>query len=142
MKRAIKAIIPGGASTPMLTPDKLDVPMAFETLQAAGSALGTGAIIVMDETTDMVEVTRRIASFFVHESCGSCVPCRVGGHRMLECLEHLAGDRAKRGDLSQLEQLADGISGMTFCPMGTGMCEPVISSLRLFRSEYEARITA
>jgi NADH-quinone oxidoreductase subunit F len=140
MGRPIKAVIPGGASTPLLTPDKLDVPMAFETLQAAGSALGTGAIIVMDETTDMVEVTRRITSFFVHESCGGCVPCRVGGRRMLERLEDLATGEGKPGDLAELTKLADGITGITFCPMGTGMCEPVVSSLRLFRPEFEARI--
>ena len=139
MGRAIKAVIPGGASTPILTPDRLDVPMAFETLQAAGSALGTGAVIVMDEMTDMVEVTRRITSFFVHESCGGCVPCRVGGRRLLERLEHLAGGAGQVSDLDQLEALSNGITGATFCPMGTGMCEPVSSGLRLFRSEFVAR---
>jgi NADH-quinone oxidoreductase subunit F len=138
--RKIKAIIPGGASTPMLTAAQLDVPMAFETLQAAGSALGTGAIIVMDETTDMVEVTRRITSFFVHESCGECVPCRVGGFRMLDGLDRLAAGQAGPNALEELVRLSRSISGLTFCPMGTGMCEPVASALRLFRSEFEARL--
>lgn len=138
--RRIKAVIPGGASTPMLTADKLDVPMAFETLAAAGSALGTGAIIVMDETTDMVEVTRRITSFFVHESCGGCVPCRIGGKRMLERLERLAAHAGRPADLAELEQLTHGISGLTFCPMGTGMCEPITSSLQFFRDEFERRV--
>jgi NADH-quinone oxidoreductase subunit F len=139
MNRAIKAVIPGGASTPMLLPDKLDVPMAFETLAAAGSALGTGAIIVMDETTDMVEVTRRITSFYVHESCGECSPCRIGGLRILEALERLSTNEGRRDDLAKLESLAQGIAGLTFCPMGTGMCDPVISALRSFRPEFEAR---
>jgi NADH-quinone oxidoreductase subunit F len=139
--RHVKAVIPGGASTPLLTPDKLDVPMAFETLAAAGSALGTGAVIVMDETTDMVEVARRITSFFVHESCGECVPCRVGGRRLLETLETIAAGRGNAGDMEKLEHLAQGISGVTFCPMGTGMCEPIMSGLKLFGSEFAGRIT-
>ena len=142
MGRAIKAVVPGGASTPLLTADKLDVPMAFETLQAAGSALGTGAVIVMDETTDMVEVTRRTTSFFVHESCGNCVPCRVGGQRMLEILERMTTHRSEPDDLAKLEYLADNISGHTFCPMGTGMCEPNVSALRLFHDEFALRVQA
>ncbi len=142
MGRPIKAIIPGGASTPILTPDKLDVPMAFETLAAAGSALGTGAIMVMDETTDMVEVTRRITSFFVHESCGGCVPCRIGGMRLLEALEVVSSGRGTPADLDRLEHLSHSISGLTFCPMGTGMCEPVTSGVNLFRSEFNARVGA
>lgn len=139
--RKIKAVIPGGASTPILTADKLNVPMAFETLTAAGSALGTGAIMVMDENTDMVEVSRRITSFFVHESCGGCVPCRLGGKRMLETLDTIASGRGVPADLEKLAALSHGISGLTFCPMGTGMCEPVTSGLTLFRDEFEARVT-
>lgn len=140
MGRSIKAVIPGGTSTPILPPDKLDVPMAFETLQAAGSALGTGAVIVMDETTDMVEVVRRITRFYVHESCGHCVPCRVGGRRMLDALERCAAGAGRPNDLEELEALAHNIGGITFCPLGTGMCEPVASGLRLFRDEFAARV--
>jgi NADH-quinone oxidoreductase subunit F len=140
MGRKVKAVIPGGASTPILTADQLDVPMAFETLQAAGSALGTGAVIVMDETTDMVEVVRRTAGFFVHESCGGCSPCRIGGRRLLETLDAVASGSGTAKDLTKLEELTAGISGITFCPMGTGMCEPVSSGLARFRSEFEARI--
>ncbi len=140
--RRIKAVIPGGVSTPMLTSEQLDVPMAFETLAAVGSALGTGAIIVMDETTDMVEVTRRIISFFAHESCGVCVPCRIGGFRMLERLEAIAQGRGGPDDLAKLESLARSISGITFCPLGTGMCEPVLSGLKLYRDEFVARLGA
>jgi len=139
--RRIKAVIPGGVSTPMLTAQQLDVPMAFETLAAAGSALGTGAVIVMDETTDMVEVARRITDFFVHESCGACVPCRLGGFRMLERLEAIARGRGRPDDLAKLESLARGISGLTFCPLGTGMCEPVLSGLALYRDEFVARLS-
>lgn len=141
MGRDIKAIIPGGASTPLINADKLSTPMAFETLQAAGTALGTGAVVVMDETTDMVEVTRRITRFFVHESCGNCLPCRVGGRRMLDHLERLASGQGVGRDIEQLEYLAKGIYGQTFCPMGTGMVEPILSALRLFRPEFEKRAT-
>jgi NADH-quinone oxidoreductase subunit F len=140
MGRKVKAVIPGGASTPILSADQLDVPMAFETLQAAGSALGTGAVIVMDETTDMVEVVRRTAGFFVHESCGGCTPCRIGGKRLLETLNAVADGRGTNKDLLKLEELTAGITGITFCPMGTGMCEPVSSGLARFRSEFEARV--
>jgi NADH-quinone oxidoreductase subunit F len=138
--RAIKAIIPGGASTPLLTPDRLDTPMAFETLQAAGSALGTGAVIVMDETTDMLEVTRRTVSFFAHESCGGCTLCRVGGRRLVDVLDRMSAGDGQASDLERLEYLAHGISGPTFCPMGTGMCEPVLSALNLFRDEFATRV--
>ena len=136
MGRGIKAIIPGGASTPIISAEMVSTPMAFETLQAAGTALGTGAVIVMDETTDMVEVVRRITRFFVHESCGNCLPCRVGGKRMLEHLEKLAAGTGSKQDIEDLEYLAGGIRGRTFCPMGTGMVEPVLSALRLFRDEF------
>jgi len=140
MGRNIKAIIPGGASTPIINADKIYTPMAFETLQAAGSALGTGAVIVMDETTDMVEVVRRITKFFVHESCGYCVPCRIGGYRMLSLLEKLAANNGSPQNIEQLERLAKGITGLTFCPMGTGMVEPILSALKLFRSEFEKKV--
>ena len=137
--REIKAIIPGGSSTPFLTAEKINTPMGFETLQAAGSALGTGAIIVMDETTDMVEVVRRITKFYVHESCGYCFPCRIGGKRMLSSLERLAGGKGSRQDIEDIEYVAKGMYGRTFCPLGTGMAEPVLSGLRLFRPEFEKK---
>ncbi len=113
--------------------------MAFETLQAAGSALGTGAVIVMDGTTDIVEVVRRTIRFFVHESCGNCLPCRLGGRQMLMHLENLTAGKGSMKDIEELEYLAKGIHGRTFCPMGTGMVEPVLSALRLFRPEFEKK---
>ncbi len=88
----------------------------------------------------MVEVVRRITSFFVHESCGGCVPCRVGGKRMLERLDRLSFGKGTATDLQELEALSQGINGITFCPMGTGMTEPVTSGLRLFPDEFERRV--
>ncbi|MCX7668623.1 MAG: SLBB domain-containing protein, partial [Anaerolineae bacterium] len=136
----IKAVIPGGASTPVLTADQLDVPMAFETLAAAGSALGTGAIIVMDETTCMVEAARRIAKFFAHESCGRCVPCRIGSQRLYEALERIETGRGRADDIARALKLADGADGTTFCPLGSAFAAPARSTIAQFRAEYEAHI--
>jgi len=94
----------------------------------------------MDETTDMVEVLRRITSFFVHESCGICVPCRIGGQRMLEALEAIASGQGTSDDLARLTSLAQRIAGLTFCPLGTGMCEPVMSGLSRYHDEFSARL--
>ena len=105
--RAIKAIIPGGASTPMLTADALDVPMGFETLKQAGSELGTGAIIVMDQATCMVEAARRLTKFFAHESCGRCIPCRVGATRLYETLDRLEHGEGAPGDVERALELAE-----------------------------------
>jgi NADH-quinone oxidoreductase subunit F len=86
-------------------------------------------------------VARRITSFFVHESCGGCTPCRAGGERLLQTLTKVASGNGKSEDLTKLEELTRGITGVTFCPMGTGMCEPVSSGLARFRGEFIARIS-
>jgi NADH-quinone oxidoreductase subunit F len=139
-RKKIKAVIPGGASTAMLTEDQLDTPMSFEALESAGTALGTGAIIVMNEDTCMVDVARRMTRFFAHESCGRCTPCRIGTERMLDILERLEHGCGQPGDDSALETLALGIRGRTFCPLGDAAVSPVLSSLKLFRDEYSYHI--
>ena len=138
--RRIKAVIPGGASTPFLTAGQLDVPMDFEALVAAGSALGTGAIVVIGEGTCMVDVTRRTARFFAHESCGKCTPCRVGAMRILDLLENIEAGRGEAGDVQRLSSLCDGIVGHTFCPLGDALVAPIRSSLALFADEFEQHI--
>ena len=138
--RRIKAVIPGGASTPFLTAGQLDVPMDFEALVAAGSALGTGAIVVIGEGTCMVDVTRRTARFFAHESCGKCTPCRVGAMRILDLLENIEAGRGEPGDVQRLSSLCDGIVGHTFCPLGDALVAPIRSSLALFADEFEQHI--
>ena len=138
--RRIKAVIPGGASTPFLTAGQLDVPMDFEALVAAGSALGTGAIVVIGEGTCMVDVTRRTARFFAHESCGKCTPCRVGAMRILDLLESIEAGRGEPGDVQRLSSLCDGIVGHTFCPLGDALVAPIRSSLALFADEFEQHI--
>jgi NADH-quinone oxidoreductase subunit F len=138
--RPLKAVIPGGASTPMLIPEQLDTPMDFESLEQAGSMLGTGAIIVIEEGTCMVEVARRLMDFFAHESCGQCTPCRMGTQRLKEVLTRIKRGQGKPDDLDLLEELCDGILGHTLCPMGDAAVNPVLSSLKHFRDEYEHHI--
>ena len=138
--RQLKAVIPGGASTPMLTAEQIDVPMAFETLKQAGSELGTGAIIVMDETTCMVEAARRLSKFFAHESCGRCTPCRIGSRRIYEILDRIEAGRGQATDIDLLLELAEGIDGKTFCPMGGALVNPPRSAIKYFRDEFEFHV--
>jgi NADH-quinone oxidoreductase subunit F len=138
--KKLKAVIPGGASTPMLTPDQVDIPMAFETLEEAGTMLGTGAIVVMNEDTCMVDVARRLMRFFAHESCGHCTPCRNGTQRILSVLERLEAGQGQAGDIETLERTAEMVRGLTFCPMGDAASNPIMSSLKLFRDEYEYHV--
>jgi len=134
--KRIKAVIPGGASTPALTADQLDVTLDFESLAEAGSALGTGAVVVLNEDTCMVDVARRTARFFAHESCGRCTPCRVGSRRLVEELDRVADGEGTGADLDRIESLCNGIFGHTFCPMGDAMVMPIMSSLKTFRNEF------
>lgn len=139
-ERPLKAVIPGGASTPMLIPEQLDTPMDFEAVAQAGSMLGTGAIIVIEEGTCMVEVARRLMDFFAHESCGQCTPCRMGTRRLKEVLTRIVQGQGQPGDPDLLEELCVGIVGHTLCPMGDAAVNPVLSSLKHFRQEYEDHI--
>lgn len=138
--RKIKAVIPGGASTPMLPAEALDVRMSFEDLAAAGSALGTGGVIVLDESVCMVEATRRLSKFFAHESCGRCTPCRIGSQRIFEILERMENGLGRTGDIDLLLSLVEGIDGHTFCPMGSALVNPVRSALKYFYPEFEYHI--
>ncbi len=138
--KKIKAVIPGGASTPLLGADQLDVTMDFESLAQAGSALGTGAIVVLDEDTDMVDVAQRSARFFAHESCGHCTPCRVGSQRIVQTLTKIQNGEGRLSDIDVLYSLCNGIEGRTFCPMGDALVAPMRSSLDKFGHEYERMI--
>jgi NADH-quinone oxidoreductase subunit F len=135
--KPLKAVIPGGSSTPMLTSAHLDVPMDFESVAQAGSQLGTGAIIVMEDGTDMVDVTRRLMRFYIHESCGKCTPCRVGVRNLYNTLEKIVAGEGKPGDIDLLYEFCDNIVGKTFCPMGEAAVNPVLSALKHFRHEFE-----
>jgi NADH-quinone oxidoreductase subunit F len=135
--KPFKACIPGGASTPVLTAEHLDVPMDFESVAAAGSMLGTGAIVVMEEGTDMVDVARRLMRFFVHESCGKCTPCRGGTRQLVDTLERIMGGQGQAKDIDLLHSICRNMVGHTFCPMGEAAVNPVLSTLERFPEEYE-----
>ncbi len=138
--KQLKAIIPGGASTPVLTADKVDTLMSFEDLEKAGSQLGTGAIIVMDESACMVEVARRTTKFFAHEFCGRCTPCRIGSVRLFETLERIEYGKGLPDDIERALRLSENIDGRTFCPMGAALVNPARSTIQRFRQEYEYHI--
>ncbi len=138
--KKIKAIIPGGASTSLLTEKDLDVPLAFETLVEKGSSLGTGAVIVMDEDTDIVHAMLIMARFFAHESCGRCGPCRVGTREMVRLMELFDVGEGTPHDLELLRTICEQIPGKTFCPLGEASVNPIVSSIDLFKEEYEQRM--
>ena len=135
--RRLKAIIPGGVSTPMLTPDHLDVKMDFNSLLSAGSMLGSGAVIVMDDSTCMVKATAVIARFFEHESCGKCTPCREGTGWLSRIYQRLVAGKGRENDIDVLLDICKKMKGTCFCPLGEGALQPVLSSIRYFRADYE-----
>ncbi len=143
--RALKAFIPGGASSPWFTEEHLDLPLEKATVDKAGSMLGSGAIVVMDETTDMVEACRRVVRFFAVESCGKCSPCREGTNWLDKILQRILVGEGRHADLDLLLDVSDNISpGLvwppkqtTICPLGPSATAPVASAIKLFRSEFE-----
>ncbi len=138
--RRLKAWTPGGSSTPMLTDEHLEVPLDFESIAAAGSLLGTGGVIVMDETDCIVEATRRLLRFYAHESCGKCTPCREGTWWVSRVLDRIENGYGRPEDLSLLDDLGRNILFRAFCALADGAVSPIQSSLRSFRDEYEAHI--
>lgn len=148
--RAVKCFIPGGASAPWFTADQLDLPVTIDDVAAAGSMLGSGAIVVMDETTNVVEAAHSIVSFFAHESCGQCTPCREGTSWLERVLARILRGEGRAIDLDLLLDVSDNIApGLgwppkmtTICPLGPSAVSPVTSILGHFRDEVEAMIPA
>ncbi|MDH3973261.1 MAG: NADH-quinone oxidoreductase subunit NuoF [Deltaproteobacteria bacterium] len=138
--KKLKAVIPGGASTPVLTPDEIDVNMDFDSVAAIGSMMGSGAIIVMDESTCIVKSVLRLAKFFAHESCGKCSPCREGCTWMVDIIKDIEEGKGKEGDIDFLLSVSDGIFGNTFCPLGDGASMMVTGAINKFRDEFEYHI--
>ncbi|HEY7906365.1 MAG TPA: NADH-quinone oxidoreductase subunit NuoF [Wenzhouxiangella sp.] len=135
---ALKGVIPGGSSMPVLPASIMhDITMDYDALQKAGSGLGSGAVIVMDETTCMVSACTRIARFYYAESCGQCTPCREGTGWMYRLLQKIMAGQAKPGDLDLLESAAGQIEGHTICAFGEAAAWPVQGFLRHFRHEFE-----
>jgi NADH-quinone oxidoreductase subunit F len=140
-EKKIKAIIPGGSSTPFLRGDAIEgVRMDADSLKNAGSAIGTGGVIVMDEDTDIVEILERITKFYHHESCGQCTPCREGTGWMEKIIARINRGEGKTEDLDVLLDVANNIEGNTICALGDAAAWPVQSALKRFREDFEVKI--
>jgi NADH-quinone oxidoreductase subunit F len=138
--RAIKAIIPGGSSVPILTPDQLDTPMDYDSIAAAGSFFGSAAVMVIDERCCMVQLALRAEKFYMHESCGKCTPCREGTRWLVRILEKIEDGRGEYADLDLLDNVGSRILGRSLCALGDFAVYPVQSYLRKFRAEFEEHI--
>lgn len=136
----IKAIIPGGSSTPMMpwTDEILDTPMDYESVASKGSMLGTGGVILLPKSMCAVNATWNLVRFYAHESCGKCTPCREGiSGWMVKMYEKLVRGRGKPGDVELILDMSDNISGKSFCALADACMGPVLSSIKLFRDEYD-----
>jgi NADH-quinone oxidoreductase subunit F len=134
--RTLKFFCPGGSSTPILPASAADTPYTYEDIAAAGSLLGTGALMLYSDTTSVVSVVRRFTEFYEHESCGKCTPCREGGYWASQILARIEGGAGVMEDLETLERLCDSIFGRSFCALGDALTSPIASSLKYFRDEY------
>ena len=140
--RKLKGVIPGGGSMPVLRPDELEkVNLDYESVQAAGSLLGSGGVIVMDDTTCMVRAAWNLARFFAHESCGQCSPCREGCHWMEKIFHRIELGEGRTGDLELILNVSGNIMGNTICPFGDAAAMPAAAFIKKYRSEFEEHIT-
>jgi NADH-quinone oxidoreductase subunit F len=140
--RSIKCWFPGGSSAPVLTADDLDVPYDFDAMAKAGSMLGSGAIIVVDDSVPIVDVALKVAKFYRHESCGKCTPCREGTNWTVQMLERIDSGEATPMDLDIMASVQEEIIGNCLCVLGDAMAMPIGSMVAKFRPEFEAHIEA
>lgn len=138
--KKLKAVIPGGSSSPVLTADEIDVVYDVEPLMKVGTMMGSAAIMVINEDTDMVKLLLRITKFYAHESCGQCTPCREGCHWMESILHKMIHGEAKPTDIDLLVDVAGNIGGKTLCALGDAAAMPVQSFVKKFRPEFEAYV--
>lgn len=138
--KQFKAVQIGGPSGGCLVTDNLDISLDFDSLKKVGAMIGSGGLVVMDESSCMVEVARFFMNFTQNESCGKCVPCREGTKRMLEILEKIVAGNGEDGDIETLLELADTIKSTALCGLGKSAASPVVSTIKNFRSEYEAHV--
>ncbi len=139
--RKLKAFIPGGSSAAILPAEQADVVMDFDSLQAAGSMLGSSAVIVMDETTCMVGAALRMSEFYREESCGKCTPCREGTYWLVQILERLEHGEGRMDDIELVANVATNIAGKSFCLLGDSAAPCIVSGIKHWRAEYEAHVT-
>jgi len=139
--RQLKAVIPGGSSAPVLPADiMMDLTMDYDAIAKAGSMLGSGAVIVMDDTRCMVKSLLRLSYFYMHESCGQCTPCREGTGWLWRMVERIENGRGRPEDLDLLNSVADNIQGRTICALGDAAAMPVRAMLKHFRHEFEHHV--
>ena len=140
--REIKLWFPGGSSSPVLTKDDLDIPYDFDSMAKAGTMLGSGAIIVVDDSHTVLEVAKKTAKFYAHESCGKCVPCREGTNWTVKMLDRISSGEATPMDLDIMASVQEQIIGNCLCVLGDAMAMPIGSMVQKFRGELEAEIEA
>ena len=139
--KKLKAVIPGGSSTPVLSAEvAMDMDMDYDSIAKAGSMLGAGSVIVMDETTDMVWAASKMIHFFRHESCGKCTPCREGTFWMDKVLHRIFNGHGTEADIQLLENIANQIKGKCLCALGEFAVSPVLSTIAHFLDEYKAKV--
>ncbi len=140
--RQLKAVIPGGSSAPVLPASiMMDITMDYDAIAKAGSMLGSGAVIVMDDTRCMVKSLQRLSAFYMHESCGQCTPCREGTGWLWRIVDRLESGQGKAADMDLLDSVAENIMGRTICALGDAAAMPVRGMLKHFRPEFEHHIT-
>jgi NADH-quinone oxidoreductase subunit F len=135
--KKLKAVIPGGSSCPLLSANEIDIPMDYDSLAKAGSMLGSGGTVIMDEDTCMVDVARRIMHFYAHESCGWCIPCREGTAWLKKMLDRFHEGGGREEDIPLIDELSKNMLGRTFCPLGDAAALPTISIVKKWRNEFE-----
>ncbi|HWQ89938.1 MAG TPA: NADH-quinone oxidoreductase subunit NuoF, partial [Desulfitobacteriaceae bacterium] len=138
--KEFKAVQIGGTSGAFIPSSQLDTPIDFDSMTAIGAVLGSGAVFVMDKSRDLVDITARISTFFAHESCGKCTPCREGTKRMQEIMDRINGYKGIRADLDLLNNLGQVMSLTCLCGLGQAAPSPVISTIRHFAADYNARL--
>ena len=139
--RKLKAVIPGGSSAPVLPADIImECTMDYDSIAKAGSMLGSGAVIVMDETRDMVECLLRLSYFYMHESCGQCTPCREGTGWLYRLLKRLHQGQGTQAEIDLLDNVAENIMGRTICALGDAAAMPVRGMIKHYRAEFVAKL--
>ena len=138
--KKFKAAQLGGPSGGCVPASQMDVPIDYDSLQSIGAMMGSGGMIIMDEDNCMVDIAKFFLEFTVDESCGKCTPCRIGTRRMLDILNRITKGKGEEGDIEKLEELALNIKSTSLCALGQTAPNPVLSTLRYFRDEYEAHI--
>jgi len=135
--KKLKAVVPGGASCPVLTADEIDVGLDFDQMAKAGTMLGSGGIVVLDETVSIVEFALRTIRFYQHESCGWCIPCREGTDWIKKTLTRFHAGGGNKKDIDNIQYLAENMMGRTFCPLGDAAAMPTLGFVKKFRKEFE-----